>query len=74
MVGFVDQMMTIRITGLEGSTVARPQDLLASVGHEGQLALDHPNKLVLMAMPVALTGPTAGRYDGQVHPEARETL
>src|SRR5271170_614391 len=67
-------MMAIRLTRLKGCTVAGAQDLLAGVGHEGQLALHYPNELILMAVPVALTGPTAGRDHGQIDAKELQAL
>ncbi len=57
-IGSVHQVVAIRVTRLEGRTIAGLQGLFASIGHEGQLTLQHPNELVLMAVPVALAGPT----------------
>jgi membrane dipeptidase len=73
-VGSVDQVVAIWITRLEGRTVAWPQELFAGVGYEGQLAFHNPNELVIMAMPVALAGPTAWWNHSQIDAEVRETV
>ena len=49
--------------------IAGPQDLLASVGHENDLALDNPDELVLMRVPVALARPGIRRKVQEVDPE-----
>src|SRR5262249_36315688 len=53
-VGFVDQMVTVRIARLEGRTVTCAQDLFAGVGNESQLPLYNPDKLILVTVPMAL--------------------
>src|ERR1700733_158654 len=74
--GLVDQLVTIRFAGLERRAVAGTQDLLTSVGDEGQFALHNPHEFFLVAVPVTLARPTPGRDYRQVaaqQPEAART-
>src|SRR5689334_14642193 len=71
-VGAVDQMMAVGIARFEGGAIARPQLLLPAIGNEGQLTLDHHDEFVLMAVPVPLARPDAGRDAGEIDPEGRE--
>src|SRR5688572_13097021 len=54
-------------------TVAGPQHGLAAVLDQCQFSLEHVDKFVFVAVPVALTGPAAGRQRHQVHPEIAQT-
>jgi hypothetical protein len=67
--GFVDQMMPIGIATPERGALPGAQCLFASIGNQCQLAIQNPDELVLMAMPVTLTGPGTWLDDGQVDAE-----
>src|SRR5579862_8100838 len=71
---FIDQVVPVGIAGLESGAIARTQRLLAAVADEAKLAFNHPNELILVAVPVALARPAAGRDHGQVDAEEREAL
>src|SRR5690242_14219563 len=64
--------MPVRIAGLERGAIAGPQRLLAGVGHQRQLALQHVDQLVLVGVPVPLARPDAGRQPRKVDPEGGE--
>jgi len=78
--GFIDEVVAIGVAVSERGAISGPQHLLATVGDQRQLTLEHPHQFVLMAVPVTLAGPSAGFDDGQIHPElsqarmAREPL
>src|ERR1700680_1609354 len=61
---FIDQMMPIGIPTPERGAVPGAQCFFAGVGDERQLTLEHPDKLVLVAVPVTLAGPSP-RPDGR---------
>src|SRR4029077_15208518 len=65
----VDQMVAIGVAPPEGGAVAGTQHLFAGVGDQRQLALQHPDEFVLVAVPVTLAGPGAWPDDGQVYSE-----
>ena len=52
-------MMPAAISRLERRAVTRLQDILALIGHEHHLTGDDIDELILLRMPVALTGPRA---------------
>jgi hypothetical protein len=76
----IDEVVAIGVAASEGGAISGPQHLLAAVGDQRQLALEHPHQFVLMAVPVTLARPGAGLDDGQIHAElsqariAREPL
>src|SRR5215472_6286763 len=70
--GPVDEMMAVGIARLEGRTFAGAQDLLSAIGDEGQLALQHHDELILMAVPVPLARPDARGNAGEIDPEGGE--
>jgi hypothetical protein len=72
-VGTILQVMPVRLTRLEAGTVARVQHFLSSIGHQHHFAFDDVDELVVVAVPVPLTGPRTGRKSAQVHSEARES-
>ena len=53
----VHQVMAVGDAGLEGRAVAGRERLFALVGHQDNLAVDHEDEFVLVAVPVPLTGP-----------------
>ena len=66
--------MTIRVSSLKGRTIAGEQGLFARIRHECQLALYHPNKLVLVTVPVSLTGSAARRDYRQIDAKEAQPL
>jgi hypothetical protein len=66
---FVHQVMAIGITTPKRRAVPSSQYFLAGVSDQRQLAVDHPDELVLMAVPVPLTGPSARLDDRQIDAE-----
>ena len=59
--GPIDHVMAIAGAFRKGRAITGPQDGLAIVFDQHQFAFDEENKLVLVAMPVTLARPTAGR-------------
>ncbi|MNT73062.1 hypothetical protein D3C72_2117240 [compost metagenome] len=53
-------LVAVRHARLETGAVARDQPRLAVVLNQDHLALDHPDELVLGAVPVTLAGPGPG--------------
>ena len=68
----VDHVMAVAAVFGEGSAIARPEQRFAAVLDQRQLALQHIDELVLMAVPVALARPAAGRQCHQVDAEIGE--
>src|ERR1700761_9198407 len=64
--GLVDQVMAIGLTGFERRAVTGAQGFLACIGDQSELSFYYPNKLVLVAVPMPLTRPTARRNHRQV--------
>src|SRR3546814_4821472 len=64
--------MAVALAGGEAGGHAGLQKLLAGVGDEGELAFEHIDELVFMAVPVALRGGRAWRQAYQVHAEGIE--
>jgi hypothetical protein len=62
-------VMAVRLAGREGGAVASLQELLARVGDQHALALQHIDELVLHAVPVPLARPLAGRQAQEVDAE-----
>jgi hypothetical protein len=56
--GFVYQMMAIGITTPERRAIPSAQGFLAGVCDQRQLAIEHPDEFVLMAMPMTPAGPS----------------
>jgi hypothetical protein len=67
-------MVAIRLTRDEGDAVAGAQGLLAVIADQSQFAFENPNEFILVAMPMALTGPAAGRDHRQINAEASYAL
>ncbi|MNR47780.1 hypothetical protein D3C85_1669280 [compost metagenome] len=65
--------MAVRHARLEAGAVAGGQHRLAVVLDQDNLALDHPDELVLGRVPMALTGPGPGGQAQQVDPELVQT-
>ena len=59
MVETVHEVMAVGYAGLEGRAVAGREGLLALVGHQDNLSLDHEDEFVLAAVPVPLARPRA---------------
>src|SRR3546814_19102024 len=64
--------MAVALAGGEAGGHAGLQKLLAGVGDEGELAFEHIDELVFMAVPVALRGGRAWRQAYQFHVEGIE--
>src|SRR5690242_5320620 len=64
--------MAVRDPRLEPRRHARTHYLLAGVGDERHLALEHVHELVLLRVPVTLRRPGARPEPAQVHAEVRE--
>lgn len=62
-------MMSVGVALPEGSAVAGAQYLFAGIGDQCQLAIQHPDELVLASMPVTLARPSARLDDSQVDTE-----
>ena len=68
-VGAVDEMVAVGDAGLEAGGVARPEDRLAVVLDQRQLAFEHVDELVLVLVPVAQRRGRAGLQRRQVDAE-----
>jgi hypothetical protein len=62
-------MMAIRDPCRETCTVTSSEDLFTSVGNQNDLALDDPDELVLVSVPVALARPGVRRKMQQIDAE-----
>lgn len=56
---FIYQVMAVGISTPERREVPGAQRFFACVGYQRQLAIEHPDELVLTAVPVTLTGPSS---------------
>jgi len=66
---FVYQMMTIGIATPERRAISGAQNFFAGVGDQRQLAIEHPDEFVLMAMPMTLAGPSPRLDNRHVYAE-----
>ena len=71
-VGAVDQVMAVAPAGRKARDHAGPHRLLAGVCQQDELAVDDEDELVLVAVPVALRRPAAGRQMHEVDAELGE--
>ena len=62
-------MMTVAGIFRKRGTIAGAQNALPAVLDEDQLAFEHVSELVLVAVPVALARPTAGRQGHEIDAE-----
>jgi hypothetical protein len=67
--GFVDQVMAVAGAFRKRRTFSCVQRRLAAVFDQRHFAFEHMDELVLIAVPVALAGPAAGRQGHQVDAE-----
>jgi hypothetical protein len=61
--------MAIGITTPEGCAVSGAQCFFACVGDERQFAIEYPDELILMAVPMTLARPSTRLDDSQVYAE-----
>ena len=66
---FVYQVMTIGLATPEGGAIPGAQHLFAVAGDQRKFAIQYPDELILMGMPMTLAGPCTWLDDGQVHAE-----
>lgn len=67
------QVVTVGDSVLEARAIPGAQHFLPGVGHEYDLAVENPDKLVLRTVPVSLAGPGIGRERQQVDAKLRQS-
>jgi hypothetical protein len=72
-VGTILKVMSVRLARLEAGACACLEKLFSCIGHQHHFAFEDVDELVVVAVPVPLTGPRAGRKAAQVHPKAGES-
>jgi len=67
--GSIDQVMPVGFITPERRAVPGAQCLFTGLSDQRQLSIEHPDELILAAVPVALTGPGSRLNDCQVNAE-----